>query len=122
MNKTVFIIDDNDTNLSKAEEALEEHYNVMTLPSGASMFKLIKRIVPHIILLDIKMPDMDGFKVLALLKSSEEYKNIPVIFLTGLDDDASEEEGRMAGVVDFIKKPFSGKDLLKRVEFHLRGA
>lgn len=122
MQKTVFIVDDNDTNLAKAEEVLEEHYNVMTLPSGASMFKLIKRIVPDIILLDIYMPEMDGFEVLKQLKSQDEYKDIPVIFLTGLNDTASETKGRLAGAVDFIKKPFSEHELLKRVELQLRGA
>jgi len=58
--KTIFVVDDSDTNLAMAEEALEEHYNVMTMLSAAKMFALLEKIIPNIILLDIEMPEMNG--------------------------------------------------------------
>ena len=113
MRKTVFIVDDNDTNLLKAEEALEDLYEVLTVPSGAALFKLFSRVLPDIILLDIKMPGMDGFEVLSKLK--QEHPSIPVIFLTGLSDAETEARGFEMGVVDFIHKPFSAPVLRNRV-------
>ena len=117
--KTVFIVDDNDTNLSKAEESLEEYYEILTLPSGASMFKLIEKITPDLILLDINMPDMDGFEVLVRLKAHNRYNNIPVIFLTGVSDVETEIKGFQLGVVDFINKPFSAQVLVNRVRLQI---
>ena len=119
MRKTIFVVDDNDTNLSKAEEGLENSYDVMTIPSGARLFMMLKKIQPHLILLDILMPEMDGFEVLDKLKKSEEYREIPVIFLTAQNDPEVETRGFEAGVVDFITKPFSTTVLLNRVKLHI---
>ncbi|MCL1844776.1 MAG: response regulator [Defluviitaleaceae bacterium] len=119
MRKTIFVVDDNDTNLSKAEESLEDIYDVMTIPSGARLFAILKKIRPHLILLDIEMPEMDGFQVLELLKSGREYDKIPVIFLTGMRDPEIEVRGFENGVVDFITKPFSTPVLLNRVKLHI---
>jgi CheY-like chemotaxis protein len=117
--KTVFIVDDNDTNLMMAENALEEHYNVLTIPSASGMFDLLKRVIPNLILLDIAMPEMDGFEAMQILKSSVHYADIPVIFLTGKNDEAMEEAAFEMGAVDLIQKPFHTPVLLKRVEYHL---
>ena len=113
--KTIFVVDDSDTNLSRAEEALEACYEVLTVPSGEKMFKLLERVFPDLIILDINMPGMNGFEVLSRLKSTEQYKHIPVIFLTGLMDADAEAKGFEMGVVDFIQKPFSAPVLLNRV-------
>ena len=86
MQKTVFIVDDNDTNLAMAKSALKEQYRVMTLPSAEKMFALLEKIKPDLILLDIEMPEMDGFEALQLLKDNEAYADIPVVFLTGMTD------------------------------------
>jgi putative two-component system response regulator len=117
--KTIFVVDDNDTNLSMAEDALENKYQVMTLPSATKMFALLERITPDLILLDIEMPDINGFEALLCLKSSHLYENIPVIFLTGYTDDEIEAHGFELGVVDFIAKPFSTPVLLNRIKTHL---
>jgi len=81
--KTIFVVDDSDTNLTMAESALEDQYRVMTMPSAASMFKFLDKVVPDLILLDIEMPDMNGFEALKKLKSENAWSEIPVIFLTG---------------------------------------
>jgi putative two-component system response regulator len=119
MQKTIFVVDDNDTNLSMAEEALEDQYRVMTLPSASKMFALLEKITPDLILLDIEMPEMNGFDALRRLKTNSSYAGIPVIFLTSMNDAATEVHGFQLGVVDFISKPFSAPVLLNRIRTHL---
>ena len=119
MQKTIFVVDDNDTNLSMAKEALKEDYRVMTLPSAAKMFAFIEKIMPDLILLDIEMPEMDGFEALRCLKSNAAQACIPVIFLTSMNDASVEVRGFQLGVVDFITKPFSAPVLLNRIKTHL---
>ncbi|MDR0468522.1 MAG: response regulator [Peptococcaceae bacterium] len=119
MQKTIFVIDDNDTNLSVAEEALEEQYRLLTLPSGDKMFTMLERVTPDLILLDIEMPEMDGFEALLKLKATEKYADIPVIFLTSMTDAETEAKGFQLGVIDFITKPFSVPVLINRIKTHL---
>ena len=119
MQKTIFIVDDNDTNLSIAKEALKDLYRVMTMPSAAKMFSLLEKITPDMIVLDIAMPDMDGFEALQRLKGNREQADIPVIFLTGMTDTDVEVRGFEMGVIDFITKPFSGPVLVNRIKTHL---
>jgi putative two-component system response regulator len=117
--KTVFAVDDSDTNLSVAKKTLEGLYQVLTMPSAAKMLALLEKITPDLILLDIEMPEMDGFEALLYLKSSPIYREIPVIFLTSFTDAAIEARGFELGVVDFIAKPFSEPVLLNRIKTHL---
>ena len=119
MRETIFIVDDSDVSLTTAKEALKRHYRVMTLPSAEKMFALIKKITPDLILLDIEMPDMDGFEVLHHLKHNVSLDGIPVILLTGRSDIDAEIRGLQLGVVDFITKPFSEPVLLNRIRNHL---
>jgi len=119
MQKTIFVVDDNDTNLSVAKETLKNQYRVMTLPSAAKMFALLGKVTPDLILLDIEMPEMDGFEALNRLKENEKNSGIPVIFLTSMNDPAVEARGFQLGVVDFITKPFSEPVLLNRIKTHL---
>jgi len=117
--KTIFAVDDNSTNLLAAEEALSEQYNVVTLSSASIMFDFLNTVVPDLILLDIEMPDMNGFEALKVLKDDMRHASIPVIFLTAKTDDASEARGFEMGVVDFIQKPFSKPVLRNRIKAHL---
>ena len=119
MQKTIFVVDDNDTNLAMAKEALKEQYRVMTLPSAAKMFSLIEKITPDLILLDIEMPEMDGFEALDLLKHNGAQADIPVIFLTSMTDAEVEVRGFQLGVIDFITKPFSAPVLINRIKTHM---
>jgi len=117
--KTIFVVDDSDTNLSMAEKALDKLYRVMTMPSAAKMFSFLEKILPDLILLDIEMPDTDGFTALEKLKSNNSWTNIPVVFLTGRTDTEVEVRGFQNGAVDFILKPFSEPVLVNRIRTHL---
>jgi putative two-component system response regulator len=116
---TIFVVDDSDTNLATAEEALEDHYNVMTVPSAAKMFSLLGKITPNLILLDIEMPEMNGFEALEKLKTNNSWAEIPVIFLTGTIDASIEERGLKLGAVGIITKPFSAPVLLDHIKAHV---
>ena len=117
MKKTIFVVDDNDTNLFMSEIALQDHYRVITLPSAEKMFKFLEKTTPDLILLDIEMPEMDGFEALSRLK--ENKADVPVIFLTSLLDAEVEVKGFQLGVIDFITKPFSAPVLVNRIRTHL---
>jgi putative two-component system response regulator len=119
MQKTVFIVDDNAINLTVAKETLENKYRVRTFASAQAMFKVLEIEKPNLIVLDIEMPDMDGFGALSKLKKNRLTQDIPVIFLTVLNDVETEVLGFQMGVVDFISKPFSSAVLRNRVKNHL---
>jgi putative two-component system response regulator len=102
-----------------AEEALEDLYRVMTMPSAAKMFALLEKVKPDLILLDIEMPDMDGFEALGKLRASDTLADIPVMFLTGYTDEEMEVKGFELGAVDFVTKPFSAPVLVNRIKTHL---
>ncbi|MDR1668757.1 MAG: response regulator [Oscillospiraceae bacterium] len=119
MAKTIFLVDDSDISLSQGEEALEAHFKVMTLPSAAKMFSLMEKMLPDLILLDIEMPDQNGFETMRLLKAHDIYAGIPVIFVTGRSDETAEALGFELGAIDFITKPFSPPILVNRVKAHL---
>ncbi|MDR2694923.1 MAG: response regulator [Deltaproteobacteria bacterium] len=117
--KTIFIVDDNDTNLMTAKIALDGTYKTFALPSAARMFSLAQRITPDLILLDVDMPEMDGFEAMRALQADEKLKPVPVVFLTAKNDVESEIRGFELGALDFISKPFSPPVLLKRIETHI---
>ncbi|MCL1823381.1 MAG: response regulator [Oscillospiraceae bacterium] len=118
--KTIFVVDDNDVNLLTAESALSKEYRVFTLASASDMFDFLKEVIPDLVLLDIVMPDMNGFEAMRQLKSDEKYMGIPVIFLTSRNDAATESLGFELGAMDFISKPFSEPVLLNRIRTHLK--
>ncbi|MCL2853584.1 MAG: response regulator [Defluviitaleaceae bacterium] len=119
MDKTIFVVDDIGANLFAAEEALEEYYNVITAPSAKRAIELLEKVVPQLILMDVDMPEMDGFEALKYLKSKERFKDIPVVMLTGMSDMETEVKGFEMGAWDFIAKPFSAPVLLNRVKMHI---
>ncbi|MCL2500568.1 MAG: response regulator [Defluviitaleaceae bacterium] len=117
--KTIFVVDDNSANLMMAEEVLSDQYEVITISSAVTMFELLEDVIPDLILLDIMMPDIDGFEALKKLKANSKYVDIPVMFLTGKSDGATEARGFELGVMDFITKPFFGAVLINRIKKHL---
>jgi putative two-component system response regulator len=119
MNKTIFVVDDNDTNLAMAKQALGNTYRVLLMPSAAKMFNLAEKITPDLILLDVEMPEMDGYEALAKLKADARFQGTPVMFLTAKTDPEAEVRGFELGAVDYVTKPFSPLVLLKHIEMHL---
>jgi len=115
----IFMVDDNITNLKVGKKALENIYDVLTIPSGKKLFTILDTITPDLILLDVNMPEMDGYEVINNLKSDESTQDIPVIFLTARNDMDSELEGLNLGAIDYIYKPFTVPLLRKRIENHL---
>ena len=117
---TIFVVDDNTVNLMTADKALSNSYNVVTFASASAMFDFLNNTtVPDMILLDIMMPEIDGFEALRRLRVDTRYAAIPVIFLTSKNDAVTEALGFEMGVVDFIPKPFSELVLLNRIKTHL---
>ncbi|MDR0223062.1 MAG: response regulator [Oscillospiraceae bacterium] len=119
MEKTILVVDDNTISLSVAEAALEKQYRVIPLSSAEKMFAILEKITPDLILLDIEMPKMDGFEAMKLLKESESYAGIPVIFLTGLTDAVNEDHAIELGALDFFVKPISEPVLLNRIRNYI---
>jgi putative two-component system response regulator len=117
--KKVFLVDDNSTNLTIGRDILRNEYDVFTIQSGQKMFKMLEKVSPDLILLDVEMPEMNGYEVIRQIKADEKISRIPVIFLTAKSDSDSELEGLSLGAVDYIAKPFSPPLLLKRIELHL---
>lgn len=114
------LVDDNLTNLNVGKNALLEHYDILPATSAEKMFKLLGRVTPDLILLDVEMPEMGGYEAIKILKSNPETAFIPVIFLTAMIDQESELAGLSLGAVDYITKPFVQTLLLKRIELHLQ--
>jgi CheY-like chemotaxis protein len=120
MKRRIMLVDDDRTNLLVGKTALA-NYSVVTVPSARIMLENLEWCQPELILLDVVMPEMDGFEAICILKENPETRDIPVIFLTGSIDDADEQEGLRLGAVDYIRKPFTEALLNERVEMHLRG-
>ncbi|MDR0503867.1 MAG: response regulator [Treponema sp.] len=112
---TLLIVDDEKSNLEVLINILGPEYTIFMTKSSAAAFEMAQKHMPDVILLDIMMPEMDGFEVLAGLKKSEKTRNIPVIFTTGLNSVQDEEKMMDAGAVDFVHKPFSAKVVKMRV-------
>jgi putative two-component system response regulator len=115
----IFLVDDNTVNLNTGKTALQHKYTVITIPSGEKLLLSLKKMKPDLILLDIDMPNMNGYDALKAIRLNPETADIPVIFLTGKNTSESELLGLSLGAVDYITKPFSQPILLKRVELHL---
>ena len=117
--KKVILVDDNPINLKLARNTLMGKYDVFTVPSAEKLFQLLEKTMPDIILLDVLMPEMNGYEAIQVLKSDPRTADIPVIFLTSKSDTNSELEGFIQGAVDYVSKPFSPQLLLKRVDVHV---
>ncbi|MCL2340369.1 MAG: response regulator [Proteobacteria bacterium] len=117
--KIIMLVDDDAVTLAAGKEMLKNTYRVYPIFSGELLLDLLEHIRPDLILLDIEMPDMDGYQVIRRLKENPRWRDIPVIFVTIRIDEASELEGLTLGATDYITKPFAAPILLKRIENHL---
>jgi len=118
-NKTILIVDDAVENLDILADLLKD-YDVIDTTCGEEVFEIVEEENIDLILLDIIMPKMDGYKVCEQLKADEKHKNIPIIFLTAKTDEGSIEKAYNVGGIDYIAKPFKPKELLARVDTQLR--
>lgn len=123
--KTIFLVDDDIANLKLGSSVLGELYNVITLNSGTRLLKMLLSSVdaanlPSLILLDIDMPEMNGYETISRIKKIDALSEIPVIFLTAKNNNENELKGLALGAIDYITKPFSAALLLKRIEIHLQ--
>lgn len=118
-NYTILCIDDESVNLKVLASIFKDHYNVIACKSAKQGFQRALNENPDIILLDILMPEENGFELMAKLKQHPQLTNIPVIFITGLQDAEDEEKGLMMGACDYIQKPFNYGIVRARVNTHL---
>lgn len=116
----ILVVDDNPHNLRLLQTLLTDHgYNVRPVPDGKLALSGAKAIPPDLILLDIGMPEMDGYEVCRQLKESAKTRNIPVIFLTAKTADDDALAGFELGAADYVTKPFNATVLLARVDTHV---
>lgn len=116
----ILVVDDVQSNVLLLKALLgRERFGIVYAMSGMEALEKVKSEHPDLILLDVMMPDMDGFEVAGHLKVEPEYAEIPIIFLTALNDSASVVRGFQLGANDFISKPFRREELLIRVEHQL---
>ncbi len=118
---TVLIVDDVSQNLHIAEAILgKDGYRIVKAENGLEALELVSARKVDLVLLDIMMPEVDGFSVAKKLKEKDDTANIPIIFLTARNDTESITKGFELGAVDYITKPFRGEELRMRVKTHLR--
>jgi len=116
----ILFVDDIPMNIKVLVEALKEDYKVIFAQSGPEALDFAQNdSQPDLILLDIMMPNMDGYEVCQRLKENEKTRHIPVIFVTALDEEDDETRGLAQGAVDFIRKPFSLPIVRARIKTHL---
>ena len=127
MNKDlILIVDDIDINRMILNEILHKDYDIIEAANGTEALKTLfpsegklAEVLPTAILLDIMMPDLDGFEVLEVIKKNDGTKNIPVLFITAADSEDTESKGLKAGAADYITKPFNHDVVRARVDNHI---
>ncbi len=118
---TIMVVDDVPLNLKLLQEMLQSKgYRVLTFPSGKMALRAAAKTQPDLILLDINMPEMDGFEVCARLKADETLREIPVIFISALHETADKVKAFAVGGVDYVTKPFQIEEVHARTQTHLR--
>ena len=117
---SVLVVDDENSNVLALTHILGSDYTIYAAKNGQNALETAERYLPDVILLDIVMPEMDGYAVIAALKESDKTQHIPVIFVTGLDNAGDEEKGLSLGAADYITKPFRPSIVKLRVWNQIR--
>jgi len=118
--ETILLVDDNPTNLQLLFETLDGRgYKLLVAKDGKTALSIVRKVYPNLILLDIMMPEMDGYEVCRQLKADPTAAEIPVIFLSALTDTKDKVQGLDLGAVDYITKPFQPEEVIARVNTHL---
>jgi diguanylate cyclase (GGDEF)-like protein len=117
---TLLVVDDDNSSLMMLSHILEKEYTVRIALDGLSAIRIAEKYAPDLILLDIIMPEMDGYQVFTALHQSEKTSHIPVIFITGLNNNHDEKRGLEMGAVDYISKPFDDTIVKLRVHHQIQ--
>jgi DNA-binding response OmpR family regulator len=116
---TLLVVDDELVNLKLLISCLEDHYKVVVAHDGEEALAEVHESKPDLILMDVRMPKLDGFEACRRLKADTQTKNIPVIFMTALTDTGDKIKGFEAGAVDYLTKPVHYQEMLSRINAHL---
>src|SRR2546430_688416 len=120
MNERILVVDDTPANIQTVAAILKgKGYQLSVATNGKQALDALTKIRPDLILLDVMMPELDGFETCQRIKSSEAWRDIPIIFLTAKTDTADIVKACEMGAVDYVGKPFNGRELLARVSRHL---
>ncbi len=117
---TVLVVDDEPFNVSLLDEILNKNYTIQKASNGPDALAMAFATPPDLVLVDVMMPDMDGYEVCRRLKKNPETLEIPVIFITAKNEVSDEELGFSVGASDFIHKPISAPIVAARVRTHLK--
>gem|GEM_PF-830826 len=120
MKNTILIVDDDMTNLTALTQILQKEYAIYEASDGKTAIRLAEEHLPDLILLDVLMPDMDGFQLFAHIQNTAKISRIPVMFITGLNSIEDELKGLELGAVDYIHKPFYDKIVRLRVRHQIQ--
>ena len=115
----ILVVDDEPNNLQLMMQVLNDHYQLAFAANGSKALEIAQKLETDLILLDIMMPDMDGYEVCRKLKAEERTRNIPIIFVTARDDIEDETKGLELGAIDYIAKPISPSIVKARVKNHI---
>jgi DNA-binding response OmpR family regulator len=115
--KKILLVDDDETQLLTAENILKNEYEIITAQSGKEAIEfLYEGLVPNLILLDILMPNMDGWEVFNRIKAISFLQNVPIIFVTAVKRTDEEKRGYEMGAADYITKPYNKAELTERIK------
>jgi len=115
--KKILVVDDNEFHLTVAEAILKKKYEVIPVKSGKEALDLfLHKVIPDLILLDIVMPNLDGWETFNRIKAISLLRDVPIAFLTSLTESAEVEHAQEIGAIDYITKPYKVDDFLDRVE------
>jgi PleD family two-component response regulator len=117
--KTIILVDDIDFHLMSVKDRLKNHYKVYPAKSVEILFEILTRVIPDLIIMDLNMPDVDGYEAVKQLKSDKLYAGIPVIVLSSSKDRERVIKAKNLGAVDYVSKPFSDADLIESIEYQL---
>ncbi len=118
-NRTILIVDDTKTNVDVLVQTLRTDYKLGVTLNGKDAIRFANNHGPDLILLDIIMPEMDGFEVCRALKADPKTRDIPIIFITAMDNQAHRTRCFECGGVDYITKPFMPQEVKKKINTHL---
>lgn len=118
---TILVVDDIPENIHTLKNLLKDDYNIIAATNGKKAIDLVQKDPSiDLIILDILMPEMDGYEVCQYIKNQDNTKDIPIIFVTSLNDEQSEEKGLLLGASDFIHKPINPMLTKHRVSIHIK--